>query len=124
MTDKNKKLLIVEDDKFLTKIYKLKLEKEGYKMILASDSTKAVEIAKKEEPDMILLDIVMPKKNGFEVLEELKQDASVKDIPVIVISNLGQQEDVQKGMAQGAVDYIVKADTAIEEVVTKIEKYI
>jgi CheY-like chemotaxis protein len=117
------KVLVAEDDKFLMKVYEAKLAKEGYTLIGARDGAEAIELIKAEKPSVILLDLVMPKKNGFEVLAEVKADDSVKDIPVIILSNLGQEADVKKGISGGAVDYIIKADMSIDEVVDKIRKH-
>ncbi len=122
MTD-NKKILVAEDDEFLTKIYQVKLEKEGYVVVKAADGEQTVTLAKSENPRLILLDLIMPKKSGFDALDEIKADPATKDIPIIILSNLGQDEDVKKGLDKGANDYIVKANTTIEEVMEKIGTY-
>ena len=119
----NKKILVAEDDEFLSKVYEVKLEKEGYSIVKAMDGEQAVTYAKSELPDLIILDLVMPKKNGFEALDEIKADPATKDIPVIILSNLGQDSDVQKGLDKGASDYIVKANTTIAEVMEKINTF-
>jgi two-component system, OmpR family, alkaline phosphatase synthesis response regulator PhoP len=118
---KGKKILIVEDDQFLLKIYDVKFKKEGYDVMLAEDGDLAIELAKSSKPDLILLDLILPKKDGFDVLKELKSDAGLKDIPVIVLTNLGQDEDAKKGMELGADDYVIKANTSIDDVVEKAE---
>lgn len=119
-----KKILIAEDDKFLSKILATKVAKEGYEVAIALDGEEALEKIKSEHPDAIFLDLIMPKKTGFEVLEEMKKDGLVDKIPVIVISNLGQTDDVQRSLNLGAKDYVIKADTPIDEIVGKIEKYL
>lgn len=120
MAEKKTKVLVVEDDKFLTNIYEVKLTNEGFNVKIAvngEDGLKAVEDFK---PDVILLDLILPKLSGFEFLEELKGKQR-SEIPVVVLSNLGQEEDVQRAKKLGALDYLVKATTPIKEVVAKIK---
>ena len=116
------KVLIAEDDTFLASAYKLKLGKAGYEIELASDGDEALMKLGSFRPDVILLDLVMPNKDGFTTLEEIKADDSIKDIPVIVASNLGQQEDIDKAMKLGATDYVIKSDLSMNEVIEKIQK--
>lgn len=115
------KILLVEDDTFLVEMYTTKFELEGFEVVSAEDGKRGLELAKKENPDVILLDILMPKMDGFEVLDELKADAVTKDIPVILLTNLGQQDDIKKGFEKGAVGYLVKAHFMPSEVVDKIK---
>lgn len=123
--EKNKyKVLVAEDDKFLAKAFKDKLEKEGFVVSVASDGNEALELLKKNQPDIMLLDLVMPIKDGFEVLEEIRLDPKIKKVPVIILSNLGQDSDIQKGKELGAVDYLIKADFTINDVVKKIKEHI
>lgn len=117
-----KKILVVEDDAFLSKIYKVKLEKTGFEVVLAYDGNQAIEEIKKAIPDLILLDLMMPVKDGFTTLSELKENSDWKKIPVIIASNLGQQEDVDKGLKMGASDFIVKSDTSLDNIIDKINK--
>ena len=117
------KILIAEDDQFLTKIYRMTLEQEGFEVTLAKDGVQAMEFVKKDKPAVILLDIIMPKKDGFEVLKELKESAEFKDIPVLVLSNLGQESDIAKARKAGAVDYVIKGNVEVEDVIKKIKKY-
>jgi CheY-like chemotaxis protein len=119
-----KKILIAEDDKFLSKILATKIAKEGYEVAVAMDGEEALEKIKSEKPDAIFLDLIMPKKTGFEVLEQMKNDGSINKIPVIVLSNLGQVDDIQKSLSLGAKDHVIKANTPIDEIVSKIEKYL
>ncbi len=119
---KKTKILIVEDDTFLAGIYASKFEKEGFEVFLAVDGELAVKMGQKEKPDIVLLDILLPKLDGFEVLEKLKADNSTKQIPVILLINLGQKEDVDKGLKLGAADYLIKAHFMPSETVDKVKK--
>lgn len=119
-----KKILIVEDDEFLINAYRLKLEKAGFEIKIAEDGIVALEVLKSYVPDLIVLDLVMPRKDGFAVLEDMQKDENLKKIPVLVASNLGQKEDVDRSMALGAVDYVVKSEISLEDLVKKILKLI
>jgi CheY-like chemotaxis protein len=119
---KKKKVLIVDDDAFLSGIYATKLELEGFAVVSARDGEEGLKVALKEKPDMILMDVLMPKLDGFEALKRLKADPETKAIPVIMLSNLGQKEDVEKGMQEGAADYLIKAHFVPAEAVEKIKK--
>lgn len=118
---KKVKILVVEDDAFLAGMYVTKLNLDGYDVELADDGEKAVRLAKEVQPEIILLDIILPKMSGFDVLKSLKEDAATKKIPVILLTNLGQRDDVKKGMDLGAVDYLIKAHFMPSEVVKKIK---
>lgn len=120
--EKKTKILIVEDDEFLVNIYQTKFEIEGFKVFLAKDGEQALKVAKSKLPDIMLLDILLPKLDGFAVLEELKKDPATKNIPVILLTNLGQKEDVQKGLNLGAADYLIKAHFKPSETVDKVRK--
>lgn len=122
MENKDIKILIVEDDSFLVDMYTTKFELEGFQVISAEDGEKGLELAQSERPHVILLDILMPKMDGFTTLEELKKDDATKDIPVILLTNLGQKEDVKKGFELGAAGYLIKAHFMPSEVVDKIKK--
>lgn len=123
MTKKNKaKILIVEDDTFLAGIYANKFEREGFGVVLAVDGEAGLKSAKKERPDIILLDILLPKLDGFEVLQQLKADRDLHSIPVVLLTNLGQKEDVDKGLKLGAADYLIKAHFMPAETVDKVKK--
>ncbi|MBI2264246.1 MAG: response regulator [Armatimonadetes bacterium] len=104
----SKTILIVEDDHIISKALKLNLEIEGYRTLTAYDGEEGLEVARKSLPDLILLDIMLPKMNGFEVYYKLKEDVKAKSIPVIILSGAGREEDLLKGWELGAVDYIVK----------------
>jgi DNA-binding response OmpR family regulator len=118
---KTKRILIVEDDQFLVKVYTTKLNKEGFEIQMAISGEEVMEKVKTFKPNLILLDIMLPGQNGFEVLEALKKERKTKKIPVIILSNLGQDSDVKKGMELGAVDYFIKTDLSINDVVSKIK---
>lgn len=121
MTTSHQRLLLVEDDTFLAGMYVTKLSMEGFETELATDGKVGLEKAKKLKPDLILLDILLPKMNGFDVLREIKKDPETKDIPVILLTNLGQKSDVVQGLDLGAVDYLIKAHFMPSEVVEKIK---
>lgn len=118
---KKSKILITEDDVFLINIYATKFEKSGYDVLIAENGEKGVAVVSKTIPDIILLDILMPKMNGLEFLEYLKKHDDFKSIPVILLTNLSQKDDVKKGLSLGAVDYLVKAHFMPSEVVAKVE---
>lgn len=114
------KILIVEDDSSISEMYKIKFESEGFVVSLAPDGEEGLKKAKAEGPDLILLDVLMPKKDGTETLIELKKDPITKDIPVIFLTNLGgRNEDLTAARELGAEDLVVKAQTTPSEVVEK-----
>jgi DNA-binding response OmpR family regulator len=115
-------ILIVEDDKFLRELISQKLIKEGYNILQAVDGEEGLDKIKKEKPDLVLLDLILPGIDGFEVLARAKEDPEVVKIPVIILSNLGQKEDVEKGMGLGAVDYLVKAHFTPGEIIDKMKR--
>ena len=117
-----KKILFIEDETTLQKAIGRYLEQEGYQIKNALDGDIGLKIAKKEKPDLILLDIILPKKNGFEVLKELKEDETTKDIPVIILTNLEGNNDVEKALSLGANTYLVKANYRLEEISNKIKE--
>lgn len=120
--DKQINVLIVEDDEFLANIYKTKFDMEGFKVGLATNGEEGWKSAKKKKPDIILLDILLPKVDGYVLLKQLKEDAELKGIPVILLTNLGQKDDVDKGLELGAVDYLIKAHFKPSEVIEKVRK--
>jgi len=117
------KVLIVEDDKFLKTLLEKHLQRENFEVITAEDGETAVDKIVKERPDLILLDIILPKKSGFSVLEEINKDENLRKIPVIIISNLGQQEDIERGKKLGAKEFLVKASLSLEELIRKIKEF-
>ena len=115
------KILIVEDDAFIYEIIARELAKAGYEIKGAYDGEQALVLASAEKPDLILLDLLIPKKNGFEVLEALKANPELAKVPVIVLSNLGQQKDIDRAMNIGAATFLVKVNFTPQDVLAKIE---
>ncbi len=117
-------VLLVEDDPFLSSVLRMKLEKESFKVVRAADGDEALNFLTEQgvKPDLILLDLILPKKNGFEVLETIRQDPLLEKLPVIIISNLGQPSDIERGKALGVIDYFIKARLSVEELVNKVKK--
>ncbi len=115
-------VLLVEDDAFLASIYQKKFEMEGMKVSLSENGEKGLQDAKRKKPDLILLDVLLPKLDGFAVLEKLKSDPTTNAIPVILLTNLGQKDDVEKGLQAGAVDYLIKAHFKPSEIVDKVKQ--
>ena len=124
MVNNKPTVLLIEDDPFLSSVLRLKLEKESFKVVRASDGDEALNFLTEQgvKPDLILLDLILPKKNGFEVLETIRQDPLLEKLPVIIISNLGQPSDIERGKALGIIDYFVKARLSIEELVNKVKQ--
>ena len=116
-----KKILFVEDEESLQKVMGEMLEQNDYQMLRALDGEAGISAAKKELPDLILLDLILQKKNGFEVLGALKQDATTKNIPVIVMTNLEGSAEIERALSLGATTYMVKANYKLEEVLAKIQ---
>lgn len=118
------KILVAEDDKFLSNAYKVKFTKAGFEVKMASDGEEALTILKTFTPDAILLDLVMPKKDGFATLEAIKKDENLKNVPIIVASNLGQKEDLDRAKSLGADDYIVKSDMSLDALIKRIKSLV
>jgi two-component system OmpR family response regulator/two-component system alkaline phosphatase synthesis response regulator PhoP len=121
---KKKIILIVEDDLFLIRAYQIKFEKEGFEVWVASDGNLAMARLQGNPPDIVLLDLMLPGVNGFDILEDIRKSPKWKDVPVIILTNLGQEQDKKKGEALGVKDYIVKANVKISEVVERVKKYV
>lgn len=119
--DNNPKILIIEDDPYISSMYVTKLEREGFKTSVAMDGEEGLAKAK-EEPDLILLDLILPKLSGIDLLKQLKADENLKAIPVIILTNVGDEKEIKKGLTLGACDYIIKAQFPPKEVVEKIKK--
>lgn len=113
-------ILIVEDDKFLRELISQKLAKENFNVSEAVDGEDGIKKIKEEKPNLILLDLILPGIDGFEVLSRMRDDPTVSSTPVIILSNLGQKEDVEKGLKLGAVDYLIKAHFTPGEIIEKI----
>lgn len=121
---KNNLILIIEDDKFLLKAYEIKLKKEGFSVALAKDGVTGIFLAEEKSPSLIILDLMLPKMNGFEILKKLKSSEDLKNIPVIVISVLGQKIDKEKAIMLGAEKYLIKTDHTLEDIIKNIKKYL
>lgn len=119
-----KKILLVEDDKMISNMYQTKLKQEGYEIVTAEDGSAALDMAVQEKPDIILLDVILPQLDGFSVLVELKNNAKLKSIPVIMLTNLGTTEDKEKAKQLGATDYVVKASLTPAEICDIVKKYL
>ena len=120
----NPKILFVDDDNFLRKVYEAELKEKNFDVVLAKDGDEGLEKAQLEDPDLIILDMIMPKKSGFEVLTELQRNQKTRNIPVIILSNLGQEDDKKKGIDLGAVDYLIKDNITLGILVEKINQYL
>jgi len=117
-------VLLIEDDQFLSSLLKNRLLKEGLEVVHARDGEEALALLAEKKPDVILLDLILPKKSGFEVMEGIRQDPQLENAPIIIISNLGQPEDIQKGQSLGAVEYFVKAKTSIDDLVKNVTSFL
>ncbi len=118
------KILFVEDDNFLIKAYRIKFENSGFNVFVAMDGKEGLKIADEEKPALIVLDLMLPKMNGFEFLKKIKSNKKMKNIPVIAISNLGQAADKEKAISLGAVEYFIKTEHTLEEIIEKISKHL
>lgn len=116
------KILIIEDDRFMRKIYANKLRREGFNVIEAVQGEEGWHKIVYEKPALILLDLVLPVKNGFEVLADIKRNKTTKKIPVIILSNLSQSPDIQRGLELGADDYLVKTAVSLSEIAAKVKE--
>jgi len=121
MPEKKPKILIIEDDQRINKVYMAKLSVEGMEVVTALDGIEGERKIYSEKPDLILLDLMLPRKSGFEILEDIKKDPKVKDIPVLILSNLAQEKEIEKGLSLGATDYLVKTDYSIQQIMDKIK---
>lgn len=119
-----KKILIVEDDKFLRDLITQKLSNENFDVVIAQDGEEGIRKIEDEKPDLVILDLLLPQIDGFEVLKRMKANQKIADTPVIILSNLGQKEDVERGMALGAKDYMIKAHFTPNEVIDKVKRYL
>lgn len=120
-----KTIMIVEDDTFVMDIYETKITKDGMNVISASNGAEAIKkLEAGAKPDLILLDILMPYMNGLELLKKIKEDEKLKDIPVVLLTNLSQKEEIQEGLGLGAKDYLIKSHFTPSEVMEKINKYL
>lgn len=119
-----KKVLLVEDEKLIRDLLEKKLKMEGYEVFTAKNGVEALEKMKEVKLDLILLDILMPQKNGFEVMEEMQKNEELKEIPIIIISNSGQQDELGRAKDLGVKDWLIKTEFDPYEVLEKVKKYI
>ena len=119
-----KKILLIEDEEILINLLEKKLTQEGYKVFLARDGEEGLETMKREMPNLVLLDILMPKMGGLEVMEEMQKDEELKKIPVIIISNSGQPVEIDRIQKLGAKDWLIKTEFDPQEVIEKVKKQI
>jgi len=117
------KILMIEDNPFLRKIYRNKFTSIGFEFIEATNGEEGLNKVISEKPDLVLLDLILPRKNGLDVLIEMKKNKETKNIPVIILSILGQEKDVKRGLSLGAQDYLVKTRISLSEVVDKVKKW-
>lgn len=124
MAKRKIKILVVEDEAFLLDLYQVKLEQSGFEVVKASNGNEGVSMARLEQPGLILLDILMPQIDGYEMLAKIKNDPKTKNIPVIIFSNLSQKEEVEKGLKLGASDYIIKTSVTPSQLEAKVKEFI
>lgn len=117
-----KKILFIEDERTLQRTFKEFFEKEKFILISAFDGESGLEIAKKEKPDLILLDIILPKKDGIEVLREIRKDHELKEIPVLILSNLEEIEKIEEALSLGAKGYLIKSENSLFDVLEKVKQ--
>lgn len=124
MSDHKTSLLIVEDDKFVALAYKDAFAREGFVVTMAYDGVEALEKIRSESPDIVLLDMLLPLKNGFEVLSDTKLDSKTHNVPIVVLTNLNQDADKKKCLELGAKDFLIKSDHTLKEVVSKVKQLV
>jgi len=120
----SKSVLVVEDDPFYLNIYRAKFVKEGFDVRLAKNGDEALEAARNRRPDLMLLDLIMPGKDGFETLADFQKDPALAGIRIVVLSNLSQEEDMERAKGLGATEYVVKANISLQEIVEKVKRYL
>lgn len=124
MSNKKIKILLVEDESMIVDMYKMRLEEDGFEVLVTDRGTEAFEIASKESPSIILLDVILPEIDGFSVLQMIKNDLKTKNIPVVMLTNLGQEGDKEKGNRLGAVDYFIKSQHTPADVLMAVKRII
>ena len=118
------KILIIEDDRFLLKLYSGKLKREGFEVLESLTGEEGLKKVTAEKPDLVILDLVLPRKNGFDVLCEMKLNKETKKIPVIILTNLGQEPDIKTGLEMGADAYLVKTDVSVNQLPSLVRKHL
>lgn len=120
-----KKVLLIDDSPFMTQMFSLRLHEEGFQTIIAGNGEEGIQMAQKEEPNIILLDIAMPAMTGWEVLKSLQENSKTKDIPVLILTNSkGNQEDIERAKGLGAKEFLMKIELKVDEIIKIVEKYI
>lgn len=122
MSEEKPKILMIEEDRFLRKIYKNKFAKAGFEFREAISGDEGLNKVYSEKPDLVLLDLMLPKRSGFDVLVELKRNKTTKKIPVIILSNLAQEEDIKRTLSLGARDYLIKTEVSLSEVIDRVKE--
>lgn len=117
------KIIIIEDDEILSKVLCAELTDAGFKVLPAFDGEAGLKLVRSEKPDLVLLDLILPKKHGLEVLEEIKKAPDMRDIPVIILTLLGEDETIKRGLRLGAEDYLVKSNHALAEIIEKVKNF-
>jgi DNA-binding response OmpR family regulator len=124
MADEAKKVMLVEDDRFLSSLIKARLEKDGIVVQQAFDGDDAIKRLPDEKPDLVILDLIMPKTNGFDVLKAISMTPGIETTPVVIVSNLAQDSDIEKARQLGAKEYFVKVKISIDDLIGKIENLV
>ena len=120
-----KRILIVDDDPLISRMYENRMQLDGHSAEVATNGEEALTAVRKNRPDLILLDVMMPKMNGVETLKALKEDTKTKDIPVFILTNLGDKpDDIEKAKSLGALDYLVKSQISLKELSEKVKKIV
>jgi len=122
--EKKKKVMIVEDDTVLANALSLALQNEGYELSIATDGEEAEKMIQQEIPDLVLLDLLLPIKNGFEILKVMRQNPNTRDISVVILTNFEQETSILEGKKLGVKDYIVKANVDIQDIPEIVKKYL
>lgn len=116
-----KNILIIEDDDFFRELIKKKLVSEGFEVAEAIDGEKGIDAIRENKPNLVILDLLLPNIDGFEVLSKIKEDSATASTPVIILSNLGQQEDIERGLKLGATDFLIKSQFDIDQIMDKVK---
>ncbi|MGI5827928.1 MAG: response regulator [Patescibacteria group bacterium] len=119
-----KKILIVEDDPLLVRMYQTKFIKEGYEVLTAGDGMQGLDIAQNQKPDFVIMDVMMPRLSGLELLEELRKNTETKNLPVIMLSNLSQPEQREKALQLGVKEFLLKANYTPSQIAEKVRQYL
>jgi len=120
----NQKILIVDDDKFLIRLYADKLRREGFEVLMDITGAEGLERVIAQQPDLVILDVILPQKNGFDVLSEMKLNPKTRGIPVIILTNLSQESDIKTGRSLGAVEYLIKTEFPIARLGEVVRKWL